>query len=137
MNFPNWLDVYGDASYRGECPQEGAEQVTFFSRLRREYPDTLGKIALHPKNEAKRTHGQAMVQKAEGMASGASDIIIPGAPSFVCELKRRDHTKSTWQQDQLPYLAAAKEQGSFVCVALGCDAAWEALHQWIAARADA
>ena len=64
------------------------------------------------------------------MTPGASDIIIPGNPSFVCELKRRDHTKSTWQPKQLEYLEAAKENGSFVCVALGWEAAWDALENW-------
>jgi hypothetical protein len=130
MKFPDFLPVFGDVSYRGECPKETVEQVTFFGRIRREYPKSYGLIALHPRNEAKRTNGQVMMQKAEGMASGASDIIIPGNPSFVCELKRRDHTQSGWEKDQLAYLQAAKDNGSFVCVALGCDAAWEAFLQW-------
>lgn len=39
MKFPLEIKVYGDMSYRGECPSENLEQVTFFNRLRREYPD--------------------------------------------------------------------------------------------------
>lgn len=130
MKIPDWLPCYGDMSYRGECPKEGAEQVTFFGRLRREYPKTLALIAVHPRNEGKRTFNQTNRQKAEGMTTGASDILIPGKPSFVCELKRRDHTKSAWEEGQKEYLEASKNNGSFVCVALGCDAAWEALQEW-------
>ena len=131
MKIPDWLPSFGDTNYRGECPPESAEQITFFNKLRREYPETYGKIAIHPRNEGKRTHRQTTRQKAEGMTAGASDIIIPSRQSFVCELKRKDHTKSKWQDGQIDYLEAAKNEGSFVCVAFGWEAAWEALQQWI------
>lgn len=129
MKIPDWLPCYGDRSYRGPCPHESAEQVTFFGVLRRKYPE-LGSIAVHPRNEGKRTHRQAARESAEGMTPGASDIIIPGKVTFVCEMKRRDHTKSTWQPKQLEYLEAAKSNGAFVCVALGWEAAWHALESW-------
>jgi hypothetical protein len=131
MKFPQWLRVYGDASYRGDCPKETAEQVTFFNVLRAQYPDSYGLIAIHPRNEGKRTHGQAWHHKAEGMTKGASDIIIPARMSFVCELKRLDHTKSKWEDGQLEYLEAAHNAGAFVCVALGWEPAMLALHDWI------
>ncbi len=130
MKIPTWLPTYGKIDYRGSCPRETLEQVTFFRRLRDAYPDTLGRIALHPRNEGKRTHSQADREKAEGMAPGASDVIIPAKVPFVCEIKRRDHTKSTWQPGQIEYLEAAHNEGAFVCVALGVDAAWEALNDW-------
>ena len=133
MKFPGWLPVYGDTTYRGPCPKEAAEQVTFFNQLRKHYPATLGRIALHPRNEGQLVGGQHSSidkQKAEGMAVGASDIVIPGSPSFVCELKRRDHAKSAWQDGQLDYLEAAQAEGAFVCVALGWEAAWQALQDW-------
>lgn len=132
MMFPDWLRVYGDTDYRGDCPPETAEQVTFFNQIRNEYPDTWGRIAVHPRNEGKRTHGQVWRQKAEGLTAGASDILIP--PGFCCELKRQDHTKSRWQPGQLEYLEAAHNAGAFACVALGWEAAWEALHEWIRTR---
>lgn len=132
MNLPHDIKVYGDTEYRGACPKEALEQVTFFNRLRREYPDTLGIIAFHVRNEGKRTHLQAATEKAEGMTAGAPDILIPGAPAFVCELKRRDHTQSELRAAQLTYLRAAQASGCFVCVALGVDAAWEALHAYLA-----
>lgn len=126
--------VYGDLSFRGKCPPEAMEQVTFFNRIRAAYPDTWGRLALHPRNEGLKTGGQlrAVIRhKAEGMTAGAADIIIPGAPAFVCELKRRDHTQSKWQDGQVEYLTAAHAAGCFTCVAFGADAASDALKDWL------
>ena len=132
MHLPNDIRIFGDLDYRGACPKETLEQVTFFNRLRREYPDTLGMIAFHVRNEGKRDHLTAASHKAEGMTTGAPDIVIPGAPTFICELKRRDHTQSELRTAQLAYLRAAQRAGCYVCVALGVDAAWEALHAYMA-----
>jgi hypothetical protein len=126
--------VFG-GDYRGACPTEDMEQITFFNTLRRLYPATHGALALHPRNEGLKTGGQfAAVQKhrAEGMTKGAADIIIPGAPAFVCELKRKDPRKSQWQDGQEAYLTAAASTGCFACVAFGWEAAWEALEAWLA-----
>lgn len=130
MKIPTWLPTWGDPDYRGTCPRETLEQVTFFRRIREAYPDTLGLIAIHPRNEAKRRHDQTTREKAEGMMPGASDVIIPARVPFVCEIKRRDRTKSTWQDGQVDYLEAAQKQGAYVCVALGADAATEAVDWW-------
>ena len=134
MNLKNLpFPVFGDTSFRGKCPKENAEQITFFNELRARYPDTWGRLALHPRNEQQLRGGQhrAMIrQKAEGMTPGASDIVIPGAPAFVCELKRLDHTKSKWQDGQIEYLTAAQAAGCFVSVALGHKAALGAFNQW-------
>ena len=130
--------VYGDTSFRGKCPTEAQEQVTFFAMLRREYPGTWGALAVHPRNEGLKSGGQfASVQRhaAEGMTKGAADIIIPGAPALVIEMKRRDHTQSAWQDGQIEYLTAAREAGAFACVALGHEAAWEAVQEWIGGQA--
>lgn len=132
MLLPNDIKVYGNTDYRGPCPSETLEQVTFFARLRRDYPDTLGVIAFHVRNEGKRTLLQAAKEKSEGLTTGAADIIIPGAPTFICELKRRDHTMSEVSQKQLAFLRASGAAGSVVCIALGVDAAWEALHAYLA-----
>src|SRR5699024_861009 len=115
---------------RGDCPLEAAEQVTFFNQLRARHPG-LGRIALHPRNERKRHARQATREKLEGMSPGAPDIIIPGAQTFCCELKRRDHTKSRWSKHQLAWLEAAQEAGAYVCVALGWEAAWAAMEAWL------
>lgn len=131
MRFPSWIDVYGRPDYRGDCPQELAEQITFFQWLRVQHP-ALHRIAVHPRNEGKRSYQQARMQRLEGALNpGAADVIIPAGRSFVCEIKRRDHTKSRWQKGQLEYLEAAHNAGAFVCVALGADAAMEALACYI------
>ena len=128
------VPIYGDTAFRGKCPKEEVEQASFFSRLRREYPDTWGILAVHPRNEGLLSGGQFNAirkHKAEGMSPGASDIVIPGSPAFVCELKRQDHTLSAWQEGQQAYLAAARDAGAFACVALGAAAAWEAFGAWL------
>ena len=130
MKFPDWLNVYGDVKFRGKCPNESVELVTFFGKLRSEYSEDFGIIATHIRNEGVRTYQQANWQKAEGMTKGAPDIIIPGEVTFVCEMKRQDHTKSKFQDGQLTYLEIAHNKGAFVCVALGYEAAWEAFQDW-------
>lgn len=129
MKIPNGIRVYGDLTYRGECPVETAEHVTFFSQLRLRHPE-LGAIALHPANEAKRHLARYQHDVLMGLSVGAADIIIPGAPTFVCELKRRDHTKSSISDGQLAWLTRADNEGAFVCIALGWEAAFEALAAW-------
>src|SRR5690625_7490840 len=122
MIFPKWLDVFGCQDYRGQCPPELAEQITFFQWLRLQHPG-LHRIAVHPRNEGKRTYQQARRQRLEGALNvGASDVIIPAAPAFVCEIKRSDHTKSRWQEGQQEYLKAAQDAAAFVCVELVADA---------------
>lgn len=133
MKFPDWLPIYGDTNYRGDCPLEGAEQATFFQQVRKAYPDSYGILALHPKNEGKRRGGQFQQlarDKALGLSPGAADVIIPGSPAFVMEIKRRDHTKSSWQPGQLAYLEAAHGAGCCIGVALGWQGAWEAFCEW-------
>lgn len=125
MKVPSWLRVYGDMDFRGKCPLESAEQITLFNKVRSKHPQ-----ALHPRNEGKRTNNQVKRQKAEGMTPGASDIIIPGSPCFVGELKRRDHTQSRWQPNQIDYLESCHKAGAFTCVAFGYEAMLEAIGEW-------
>ena len=131
MKFPEGLKVYGDPTYRNKkCPTESAEQITFFNVLRAKYPD-IAQLSIHVRNEGKRTHAQTNRQKAEGMNVGASDIIVIGSPVFVCELKRKDHTLCRFQDGQLEFLEAAKESGAYACVALGHEAALNAVGEWL------
>lgn len=128
---PN-IRTYGDLTYRGPCPKEVVEQATFFNRIRK---TPYGLVALHIRNEGRKAYAQVQKEKTEGgMVAGASDIVIPGSPAFVCELKRKDHTKSSWQTGQQEYLLAAQELGAFACLAFGVDAAWEAFLEWSAKR---
>ena len=131
MKFHADIPVYGDITFRGDCPSESLEAVTFFAKLRREHPDTQGLIATHIRNEGLLTFHQAARQKSEGMTKGAPDIIIPASVAFICELKRQDHTKSKWQDGQQEYLLEAQKQGAFVCVALGYVGAYKAFNYWI------
>ena len=134
MKIPDWLQTYGDTSYRGDCALEDAELMTFFNELKRLYPD-LARIAIHPDNEGLvigTGHLHHAKQKAKGAINkGAADIVIVGNPTFVCELKRKDHTKSRWQDGQLEFLEASQKQGAFVCVALGYEAALNAVKDYI------
>lgn len=128
MKFPEWLNVAGDTSFRGKCKPEVIEQVEFFARLRDELPE-LAAIAVHPRNEGKRSGKAGHREKLEGMLPGAADIVIPCSPPIVIELKRCDHTQSRWQAGQLEYLEAAVDAGAAVCVALGAEAAMRFVHK--------
>lgn len=130
MKFPDQIPTWGNKDFRGNCPSEALEQVTFMNRIRLRFPDSYGAIVLHPRNEGKRTKLQAMKEKSEGLTTGASDIIIPARVPFVCELKRRDHTKSTISKEQVDYLMAAQSLGAYACIALGVDSAWQAFEHW-------
>ncbi len=122
------IPIYGDIEFRGKCPLETPEQITAVGIIRRTMPK-LGAVLLHIKNEGKRTRGAAK-DKINGMITGASDLVAPGNPSFVCELKRKDHTESDISPDQIKYLINAKAVGSFACVCLGHEAVIEAAKDW-------
>lgn len=134
MKLPKNLRVFGDINYRGDCPVETIEQITFINRLRSKYPDTWGILVTHTRNEGKKYKYQAMQHIAEGQNKGASDIFIPAAPAFIAEMKRRDHTKSKISDEQIAYLIAAQRAGAFVCIALGVEGAQEAFNEYLATR---
>tara|TARA_R110002012_G_scaffold215064_1_gene386159 strand:- start:34 stop:465 length:432 start_codon:yes stop_codon:yes gene_type:complete len=123
------IPIYGDLDFRGKCPYETPEQISFLSLLRREFPQ-LAEIAVHIRNEGKRTKRQGAQHKAEGMNTGASDIVIPCDPPILIELKRRDHTESHTTTDQVKYLFRARKLGAFGCYALGATGAMEAVRAW-------
>lgn len=131
MKMPKRIPVVGDTEYRGDCPAERLEQVTFFAELRRRYPELYGRIALHPRNEGKRTRYTASREAMEGLSVGAPDIIIPGEVTWCCELKRKDHTRSSVSKRQLEWLTAAQQAGAVVCIALGWEAAMAAFEEHI------
>lgn len=113
----------------GKQPSESAEMITFFNTLRRDYPE-LGSIAIHVRNEGKRSYQQTARQKLEGMVVGAADINIPGCPSFICEMKSRSKTAKV-SKEQKEYLEFCDKVGAFACVAYGFDAAMEAFKEWL------
>ena len=131
MRFNKDIPVFGDSSFRGDCPKEDIEQINFYSWLKLNYPKHA-LLMIHPKNEGKRGYNQVNYEsRTGGIPTGASDVIIPGNPCFVVELKRADHTKSKWQKGQQDYLLEAKEAGCFVGVAIGCGGLKEAFLQWL------
>lgn len=130
MNFPKFLKVYGDQSFRGDCPHEDYALTSFFSRIRKDYSTSYGLVAFHPKNEGKRTKQQNNIDKMKGLTAGVCDVVIIGNPTLCLEIKRDDHTKSKFQPGQLEFLEHSHNSGAFVCVALGYQAALLAFEEW-------
>ena len=126
---PPKIPVFGNADFRGPCPLETPEQISFLCLLRDEFPE-LAKIAVHIRNEGKRTKKQGAQHKLEGMNTGASDIVIPCSPPMLIEIKRRDHTQSSTSHKQMKYLIDSHDQGAFACYALGAVGAIEAVRAW-------
>jgi hypothetical protein len=128
MKLPPNLPLFGTTD-KTDTASESQHAITFFNRLRREYPQ-YGAIATHIRNEGKRTIQQAQKHKAEGMTTGTADIIIPCNPPFVCELKSRS-PRATITKEQIDYLLQAQELGAFACVALGYEGAMEAFKKCV------
>ena len=126
---PKNILIFGDQDFRGDCPTETAEQISFFSWLKSHKPE-LHAIAIHVRNEGKKTARQGHQHKLEGLNVGASDIIIPCFPTLVIELKRRDRTKSKISKEQIKYLHNCEKAGAMACLALGCAGAIEAVKKW-------
>lgn len=120
MKFPVDIPVAGDKSYRRkDCPSERAEQITLVAEVRRLYPDSIGPLIFHVQNEGKRDYRRAAVDKATGLTPGVPDIVIPGDPCIMLEIKRQDHTKSRLPAVELAYLRAAQKNGAVVAICLG------------------
>lgn len=120
---------------KGKCPLEAVEQISFFNRLRSEYPETWGLLAVHIRNEDGSASAQKVRRmKLDGLVTGASDIQIPGCPSLVLEMKRADPAKSTLSSEQARYLIAAQNAGAFACVAFGAEGAWSAFQEWLSVQ---
>jgi len=131
-NIPCNIPIFGDPDYRTQhCALEAQEQSAFFEQIRAQYPDSWGLLATSIQNEAgKDVAVRTAIAKKAGLVTGAPDIIIPGRMTFLCELKRKDRTKSRIGTAQLDYLLAAQKAGAFVCIALGSEAAWKAFQYW-------
>jgi hypothetical protein len=124
------IKVFGDKKLRmKKPPSENAEQITIFNHLRLHYPE-IAALAAHVKNEGKKSQGEAQKDAQMGLNPGFSDIIIIGNPVFVCELKKRDFTKSRISDDQQEFLLASQDAGAFACVALGALGFFDALEEW-------
>lgn len=123
------IKVHGDMNHRDKnCSREDAEAMTLVNQVKKRFPHLL---FMHIKNEGKKTKAQADFDKAMGMLAGASDFVFLGTPPLLLEMKRKDNTLSTWQPNQQMFLLKAQEQGCKVCVALGWEAAMEAVEDWM------
>ena len=123
------IPIYG-TPVAGPCPSEMVEMASFFNRLRKEYPE-YARIALHIRNEGLRSAMQVRKIKSDGgFVKGASDVIIPGSPTFVMEMKSTSKNAKI-SLEQVEYLEAAEAMGAFVCVAIGAVGAWKAFNTWI------
>lgn len=125
MKIPTHIRIYGK-TLSGSHPNEGAEMATFFNQL----PPDYKAVALHIRNEGRRTGRQMQAQKAQGgFVKGASDIIIPAGQTFVCEMKTLNKGSNP-SREQIKYLNAAANVGAFACLCYGWEAAWEAFEEW-------
>jgi hypothetical protein len=125
---PMMYKVYGSPK-PGKQPTEAAEMATFFNALRLQYPH-FHAIALHIRNEGQRSARQMQWEKAQGgFVKGASDIIIPGCPTFVCELKSCSKSSKV-SKEQEEYLTNCAALGCFAVLAYGWEAAWNAVKAW-------
>ena len=126
------IQIFGNTDFRDKnCPSESQEQITFFNEIKTRCPMPYGKIAFHQRNESRRSYRQAAWHKSEGLIKGVPDIIIPGKVTFLCELKRQDHTLCRISDHQLEYLENCRLLGSFCCIALGYKQALLAVNSWI------
>lgn len=114
------------------APSESVEQITFFNQLRKHHPE-IADVAIHVKNEGKRTKEQMAKDKAEGFVKGAPDIFIAGNPSLLIELKKRSK-RAKVGDNQIKYLEAASKLGAECYICYGWEAAWSALQKWISGR---
>lgn len=131
MNANGNYKVYINEGFIGKCPSEDSVHVAFVAWIRHNHPDKAD-LMIHPKNEGKRTPQQvSMDRKMGSITKGASDIIIVGNPTFVCELKRDDPKLSKWQPGQEDFLSKATDAGAFSCVAFGLESAKRAFNDWI------
>lgn len=132
MKFEPWMNVFGDQSFRGNCPKEDYVLSSFIAHVRRVYPDTYGLVAFHPKNEGKRTGAQSKADSIKGLTKGVCDVVIIGNPVLCLEIKRQDHTQSKWSgPEQVAFLKQSLAGGAYVAVSLGYDASIQAFEHWL------
>ena len=50
---------------------------------------------------------------------------------LIIEVKRQDHTKSSYEPGQENFLKMSHQAGAFTCVALGWEGIFQALDAWL------
>ena len=78
MKIPPHIKSFGNLDFRGECPKEDAELITFFNQLKLNYPD-LYDVAIHPDNErliSGTGFNAQSRQKAKGQSGTVQAILL-------------------------------------------------------------
>lgn len=120
--------IYGKQE-AGKHPSEAAEMATFFNQLRKHYPQYAA-IALHIRNENDGDYSKTDKSKLQGgFIKGASDIVICGNPTFVCEMKAINKG-SRLSKEQIDFLNSSADNGAFACVTYGWQATMQAFEDW-------
>lgn len=113
-----------DGGYRGDCPKEETDQISYGLWMQHRFPDVLW---FHVPNETGTKSGPQFVEKRRrmGVRSGVSDnVILTHGINHKCgliELKRRDKTKSKVSKSQNQVLEGAIEEGHFGAIAYGLE----------------
>lgn len=139
------VPIFGDISFRGDCKKEDPELAFMYQSLKLKYPQ-YEHLFFHVVNEWKPTgttsyaHYAKLINK--GMKPRLADFIClpikPGAPAFLCEMKRLDISKSLNSKarkehylEQISLLASQKQNGAVVCVALGGNNGIQAFTEYV------
>ena len=140
LDMPDGVMLFGDPDYRGECPAEDSDLISFVAWLKYNWPE-LESCIIHTPNEGGLPVQARMQQKKKGVLFRCPDIIVMTVPAFCMELKRRNPAKSLARaedrkrfSEQVDVLASMQKQGNFSCAALGIDAAREAWKYFLAWR---
>lgn len=113
-----------DSGYRGDCPKEETDQISYGLWMQHSFPDVLW---FHVPNETGTRSGPQFVEKRRrmGVRSGVSDnVILTHGINHKCgliELKRRDKTKSKVSKSQTDVLEEAIVEGHFGAIAYGLE----------------
>jgi len=139
------IEIYGDPSYRGDCPLEDSDLASFFAWVRYNYPQ-YESLIFHCETEFNPTSASSYAyhtkSKAKGRLDGIADIVcLPvssGAPGLLCELERMDISKSLASKKrkehfykQVSILSSQKSFGNIAIVALGLEATKTAFKEYI------
>lgn len=113
-----------DSGYRGDCPKEETDQISYGLWMQHHFPDVLW---FHVPNETGTRSGPQFIEKRRrmGVRSGVSDnVILTRGINHKCgliELKRRDKTKSKVSKSQNQVLEEAIAEGHFGAIAYGLE----------------
>lgn len=113
-----------DSGYRGDCPKEETDQISYGLWMQHRFPNVLW---FHVPNETGTKSGPQFVEKRRrmGVRSGVSDnVILTRGINHKCaliELKRRDKTKSKVSKSQTDVLEEAIVEGHFGAIAYGLE----------------